>query len=105
MCTALIHMYHTERVDMPEGLRSVLNIFVVVTRRTDSQYIQNMFTTFNLNDYPLHLPIYRLMCEIMYYFIKPEHAFSRDFFVMEWSLIAIINNCVCSHVNHIDWIK
>ena len=42
------------------------------------------------------------MCEIMFSLPKPENVFDRDFLTTEWFVMARMENCVFSHVNHIS---
>ena len=58
---------------------------------------------YDVDKYPLSLPIYRKMSEIMYYLSKPGNVFDRDLLTMEWSLMARRNNCVHSCVKRLDW--
>ena len=52
---------------------------------------------------PLYLLIYKVMCGVVYYSPKAEHVFPRSFLTMEWYLMDSADNCVLSHVNHLEW--
>ena len=75
-------MYHTTRVDMPEHFRSEISLFMLVIRSIIVQDIQNRGDQYDVGKSPISLPIYREMCEIMYYISKPENLFYWSFLTM-----------------------
>ena len=48
MHDALMHMYHTEKLDMPEYFRSELSQFMSVISRNFVQYMHNMGNQFDV---------------------------------------------------------
>ena len=80
--TALIHMCHNTKVDMHKYFRSKLSHFVSEIRRTILQDIKNRSDKFEVGNSPLFFPMYRLMCDTMYYFPKPESFFFSYFLNM-----------------------
>ena len=73
----IMHVYHTTKVDMPEYFISELIQLMSGTRRTILQDIQNRVGKYDVGKYPPSLPIYRQMCEIMYYLSNNDHVFVR----------------------------
>ena len=45
---------------------------------------------------------YKILCHILIYSDKPEHIFAI-FLTLEWSLMELLNSCVCYRVNSLDW--
>ena len=98
----IMHMYCNAKVDTPEYFRAELCHLMSVMRITISQYIHKRCRKRDMGKYPLLLPIYRQIYEILYYSSKPENFFTRDFITMEWQLMTRANNCVCYHIKHLD---
>ena len=89
-----MYMYHTAKMDLPGYFRAELSQFVLGMRRTIAQDIQNKDEQCEVEKSPLYLPIYRLMCEILYSSSNPDHVFDRAFLTMEFSLMDRAENCV-----------
>ena len=83
--------------------RSELSQFMLVMGSIIVQYIHIRGGQYDVGKYPLSFPIYRKMCEIMYYLSNPENVFDRAFLTMEWSLMDRLNNSVPSYVKLLDW--
>ena len=59
MHAALINMYHTARVDMPEYFRAVLSQFMLVISSIILQEIHNNGGQYDVDKSPLYCVIYR----------------------------------------------
>ena len=70
-----MHMYHTEKLDMPEYFRSELSQFMSVISRNFVQYMHNMGNQFDVGWPPLYFPIYTQMGKTLYSSPNTEHVF------------------------------
>ena len=59
MHAAIIHMYHTARVDMPEYFRAELSQFVLVIRSIIVQEIHNRGDQYDVGNSPFSFHMYR----------------------------------------------
>ena len=83
MNAAIMHMYHTAKVDIPKYFRAESSYFMSVMRKTAAQYINNRGDNFEAGNYPLSFPIQRQMRNIVYFVFKPEHIFPRSFLTID----------------------
>jgi hypothetical protein len=51
----------------------------------------------------MSLTAYKKVCEILMKSDHPEYIFAHAFLTLEWSLMARADNCVRSHMNHLEW--
>ena len=75
ICTEIVHMYCTTKLDTCEGFRYGLSQFLSWMSRNIVQDIQNRGNKIDVWNHPLTLPIYREICEIVYSLPKTEHVF------------------------------
>ena len=52
---------------------------------------------------PTFLAVFECLCLLMSELGSTEHGYEKWWFNLEWSLISIPENCVNSHVNHLQW--
>ena len=72
-------MYYIARVDMPEDFRNKLSQFMSGIRSTILKDAQNRFGKYESGNYPLSLPIYRKMHDIVYSLLKTKYVFPGVF--------------------------
>ena len=101
--SALMHLFRTASIDPPLELNKELKKFMAGLRRTVAKDIQDQGISCEQGKSAMGFSVYKRLCEILVASPNPEDVFTRAWLTLEWSLMARADQCVQSHINHLQW--
>lgn len=103
MRSSLMHLFRTADLIIDEQFYANLSVLMAGMKRTVAREHQASGEDASNTKAPMTLKAYKKMCEILMRSDSPECIFAHAFLTLEWSLMARADNCVRSHMNHLEW--
>ena len=88
---------------MDREFKKELSQFMVGMKRFVASNKRESVASLDEGKKAISFEVYKILCEELYNGKGCGHLFAHALLTMEWNLMAVSNNCVNIHVQHIQW--
>jgi hypothetical protein len=99
--SAISHLYRESGVKMPDDMVNNLSRYIKGSKRINLAAKQTLGLKITEGKSHMTVPVYEMLCKIMFESEKPEHVFAHTFTVLDWNLMKRAENVVGAKIAHI----
>jgi hypothetical protein len=99
--SAISHLYKESGVKMPGEMVNNLSRYIKGSKRINLATKQTLGLKITEGKSHMSVPVYEMLCKIMFESEKPEHVFAHAFTVLDWNLMKRAENVVGAKIAHV----